>query len=91
MLPSVADEDTVGRQIVAYTVVVWALTLVFVPVAGMGWLYTSAAVILGGVFTAQSLRLRAEPTAARAMGLFHWSITYVSLLFAVMAVDPLIG
>ena len=39
MLPSVADDATVGRQIVAYTVVVWALTLLFIPVADMGLLY----------------------------------------------------
>jgi protoheme IX farnesyltransferase len=91
MLPSVADDDTVGRQIVAYTVVVWALSLVFVPVADMGALYTVAAVLLGAVFTAQSVRLKADPTPERAMALFHWSITYVSLLFGVMAVDPLLA
>ena len=91
MLPSVADDRTVGRQIVAYTVVVWALTVVFVPVADMGWLYTAAAVVLGAVFTVQSVRLAADPTPPRAMALFHWSITYVSLLFGVMAVDPLLS
>ena len=91
MLPSVADDQTVGRQIVAYTVIVWALTLVFIPVADMGLLYSAAAVVLGGVFTVQSVRLRDDPTPERAMALFHWSITYVSLLFGVMAVDPLLS
>ena len=91
MLPSVADDATVGRQIVAYAVVVWALSLLFVPVADMGLLYTVAAVILGAVFTGQSLRLKADPTPAKAMALFHGSITYVSLLFGVMAVDSLIA
>ncbi len=65
MLPSVADDATVGRQIVAYTVVVWALSLLFVPVADMGLLYTVAAVVLGAVFTGQSLRLKADPTPRR--------------------------
>ena len=87
MLPSVADDATVGRQIVAYTVVVWALTLLFIPVADMGLLYSAAAVVLGAVFTLQSVRLRDDPTPERAMALFHWSITYVSLLFGVMALD----
>jgi heme o synthase len=91
MLPSVADDATVGRRIVAYAIVVWALSLVFVPVADMGLLYTVAAVVLGGIFTGQCLRLKADPSPARAMTLFHGSITYVSLLFAVMAVDPLIS
>jgi len=90
MLPSVADDDTVGTQIVLYTLVVWALSLVFVPVGEMGWLYTVAAVVLGAVFTYQSIRLKGDLTPERAMGLFHWSITYISLLFGVMAVDPLI-
>jgi protoheme IX farnesyltransferase len=91
MLPSVADDATVGRQIVAYTVVVWALSLVFIPVAEMGLLYTAAAVILRAVFCAQSIRLRSDPTPERAMVLFHWSITYVSLLFGAMALDALIA
>jgi protoheme IX farnesyltransferase len=91
MLPSVADDQTVGRQIVAYTIIVWALTLVFIPVADMGLLYSAVAVVLGAVFTVQSVRLRDDPTPERAMALFHWSITYVSLLFGVMAVDPLLS
>jgi protoheme IX farnesyltransferase len=91
MLPSVADDVTVGRQIVAYALVVWALTLVFVPVAGMGLLYTATAVVLGGLFCLQSVRVLTDPSPERAMALFHGSITYVSLLFGVMAVDPLIA
>ncbi len=91
MLPSVADDATVGRQIVAYTVIVWALTLLFIPVADMGLLYSAAAVVLGAVFTVQSVRLRDDPTPERAMALFHWSITYVSVLFGVMAVDALLS
>jgi protoheme IX farnesyltransferase len=90
MLPSVADDATVGRQIVAYTMVVWALTLLFIPVAEMGLLYSATAVVLGAVFMLQSVRLRDDPTPERAMALFHWSITYVSLLFGVMAVDALL-
>ena len=91
MLPSVADDATVGRQIVAYTVIVWALTLLFIPVADMGLLYSAAAVVLGAMFTVQSVRLRDDPTPERAMALFHWSITYVSVLFGVMAVDALLS
>jgi heme o synthase len=91
MLPSVADDRVVGRQIVAYAVVVWALSVAFAPVAEMGLIYTVAAVALGAVFTGQCLRLKADPTPARAMALFHGSISYVSLLFGVMALDPLVS
>jgi len=91
MLPSVADDRVVGRQIVAYAVVVWALSVAFVPIAEMGVVYTVAAVALGGLFTGQCLRLNGDPTPARAMALFHGSITYVSLLFGAMALDPLLS
>jgi protoheme IX farnesyltransferase len=91
MLPSVASDETVGRQIVAYAVVVWALSVLFAPIADMGPLYTVGAVFLGGLFTLQSARLKADPTPERAMGLFRFSITYVSVLFALMAVDALVA
>jgi protoheme IX farnesyltransferase len=91
MLPSVATEREVGNQIVVYSVIVWALTLLFVPVADMGLLYTVSAVVLGALFTWMSVMVRIDPTAQRAMALFKHSITYVTLLFAAMAVDPLVG
>ncbi len=91
MLPSVAGLDVVGRQIVAYTVVLWALTQVFAPLAGMGALYVGAAALLGAVFLVQALQLLRDPSPARAMRLFTWSITYVTLLFGAMAIDPLVS
>lgn len=91
MLPSVATEREVGNQIVVYSVIVWALTLLFVPVADMGLLYTVSAVVLGALFTGMGVMVRIDPTAQRAMALFRHSITYITLLFAAMAVDPLLG
>ena len=91
MLPAVASLHTTAVRILAYTVVLWVLTLVFVPVAGMGALYTVAAVALGAVFTALAVRLLRTPTAPVAMRLFSWSITYVTLLFGAMAVDRLVS
>ena len=90
MLPSVASMRTTSERILRYTVVLWALTLVFHVVAEMGSLYLGAAVVLGGVFTLYAVRLHLDPTPARAMRLFGWSITYVSLLFGAMAVDQLL-
>jgi heme o synthase len=57
-------------------------------VAGMGPLYVGGAVVLGAVFTVMAWRLLREPTAPVAMRLFSWSITYVTLLFGAMALDP---
>jgi protoheme IX farnesyltransferase len=90
MLPAVASLRTTAVQILRYTVVLWALTLVFVPVAGMGPLYTAAAVVLGAVFTVFAWHLLRTPTAPVAMRLFSWSITYVTLLFGAMAADQLL-
>jgi protoheme IX farnesyltransferase len=54
----------------------------------MGVLYTVAAAVLGAVFTVFAWRLLKTPTAPVAMRLFSWSITYVTLLFGAMALDP---
>ena len=90
MLPAVVTIESTARQIVAYTVVLWAVTLVFGAVAGIGVIYWVAATVLGGVYLAGAVQLYREPTEARAMRLFGWSITYLTLLFAALAVDQLV-
>ena len=90
MLPSVASRRETTVQILAYTVVVWALALVFWPVADMGWIYGVSAIVLGAAFTGLSVGLLRDPTTARAMRLFTFSITWVTLLFASMALDVLV-
>ncbi|HEU5081915.1 MAG TPA: heme o synthase [Acidimicrobiales bacterium] len=90
MLPVVADVRTTVLQMIAYTLVTWALTVLFAPVADMGPIYVAAAVVLGAVFTYQGVRLLREASYARAMRLFGWSITYVTLLFGAMALDQLV-
>lgn len=90
MLPSVSDDRTVGRQIVAYTALLWGISLAFVPVAGMGAIYGVSALVLGGVFAVLALGVLRSATVANAMRLFGWSITYVTLLFGAMALDRLV-
>lgn len=90
MLPVVATFAETARRIVAYTVVLWVLSILFAPVAGMGPLYWGASIVLGAVFVAHALRLQHEDTPARAMQVFGWSITYLTLLFAAMAADTLL-
>ncbi|KRE63172.1 heme o synthase [Nostocoides sp. Soil756] len=95
MLPVERGPVAVGRQVVAYSWVMVATSLVLVPVAGMGWLYTATAVVAGALFVAEAHRLlRAARsgltgTALRPMRLFHYSITYVTVVFLAVAVDPL--
>jgi protoheme IX farnesyltransferase len=90
MLPVVASLRATSVRILAYTVVVWALTLAFAPVADMGAIYWVAALLLGAVFMAFAVRLYLEPTPKRAMRLFSWSISYITLLFAAIALDVLV-
>jgi protoheme IX farnesyltransferase len=90
MLPAVAPLSTTGRQILAYSVLVWAASLAFGAVAGLGPVYGVSAVVLGAVFVGRAFELQREVTPARAMRLFSYSITYVTLLFAAMAVDQLL-
>jgi protoheme IX farnesyltransferase len=90
MLPVVASFERTARQILAYTVALYMATLVFGAVAGMGPLYMASAIALGAVFLSYALRLQREGGAARAMKLFGWSITYVTLLFGAMAADALL-
>jgi heme o synthase len=96
MLPVKAGARTVARQIVAYSYVMVATSVVLWPVAGTGWFYPAAAVVLGAAFLVEShLLLRRSATSddvvdLKPMRLFHWSNMYLSLLFVAVALDPLL-
>ncbi|MFJ6185846.1 heme o synthase [Streptomyces sp. NPDC092295] len=94
MLPVVAGNQVVARQIVLYSWVMVAVSLLLTPLGYTGWFYTTVALVSGGywLWEAHGLQSRAKAgeTGAKLkeMRLFHWSITYVSLLFVAVAVDP---
>lgn len=90
MLPSVAEYSTVATKIIGYTVVVWALTIAFAPIAHLGLIYLIPAIVLGAVFLALSIQVYRVQTPKIAIRLFSYSITYVTLLFGAMAVDQLV-
>ncbi len=90
MLPVVVSLRKTASRIVLYTLLLWGLTLVFAAVASMGWLYLCSAVLLGAVFSGLAVRVLRRPEPERAMRLFGWSITYVTLLFVAMAVDEVV-
>ena len=91
MLPAVDTLKRTATQILGYSIVVAGVSLLFAWTAGMGPLYWASAALLGAISCALALDLWRFPTEARAMRLFHWSITYVTLLFAVMALDALVA
>ncbi len=96
MLPVEQGPVTVGRQIVIYSWVMVATSLALVPVASMGWLYAVTAAVAGALFVAEAHRLFAAARrgvtglALKPMRLFHYSITYVTVVFLAVAVDPLL-
>ena len=90
MLPAVATFAATARQIVLYTVALWACSLLFAEVGGMGAIYVVTAVVTGAVFLLYALQLQRDATPARAMKLFHYSISYVTVLFSSMALDQIV-
>ena len=90
MLPSVASLGETVRKMALYTVALVGLTILFSPVAGMGWIYLASAVVLGLAFGILVELVRRDPGERTAMRLFSWSITYVTLLFTAMVVDVLV-
>ncbi|MEU7021368.1 heme o synthase [Streptomyces sp. NPDC046203] len=94
MLPVLASNKVVAKQIVLYSWVMVGVSLLLTPLGYTGWFYTAVALVTGGwwLWEAHALlgRAKSEVTGAKLkeMRLFHWSITYVSLLFVAVAVDP---
>jgi protoheme IX farnesyltransferase len=90
MLPAVSSVEVTSRKMILYTALLWILSLVLVPVGGLGLLYGLAALLLGAAFLTGCMALRRTPTASMAMRVFSFSITYISLLFGALAVDTLL-
>jgi protoheme IX farnesyltransferase len=94
MLPVIAANSVVAKQIVIYSWVMVAVSLALWPLGYVGWFYPLVAVMAGAwwLWEAHALlgRARAGLRGAKLkeMRLFHWSITYVSLLFLAVAIDP---
>jgi protoheme IX farnesyltransferase len=90
MLPVVRGDDETTRQIVWYSLVLFAVTLLPFAWQTAGVVYLAAAVLLGAVFLRLAWRLRRQTTPARARALFHYSLLYLALLFVALAVDALL-
>jgi heme o synthase len=87
MLPVVRGQRETTKQIVLYTGVLVAVTAAPFMWGTLGLPYLIAALTLGAAFLALALGLRREPTPRRAALVFHFSLLYLALLFAAMAVD----
>jgi heme o synthase len=87
MLPAVATFKRTAREILFYSVVLVGVSLLLAAVARLGVIYVVSASVLGVIFVALALRLWRRATPKAAMQLFSYSITYLTLLFVLMAVD----
>ena len=94
MLPVVVDPRVVVRRILGHSAAMVAASLVLWPVADLSVAYLAVATVLGVVFIGAAATLRMRVVSGlpeqewRPMRLFHWSITYLTLLFLMVGVDP---
>jgi len=87
MLPVTHGKQYTQLQVLLYTLILFACSLLPVAYGMSGWLYLVAAVVLGGIFIAYAVRLYARYSAALARRTFRYSIVYLALVFAVLLVD----
>ena len=88
MLPVVAGVEATTRKMLLYTALMVGITLLLVPVAGMGWIYLVAAIGLGAWFLWDTWRVFRHPE--EAMRLFTTSTVYLAALFGSVMLDVLI-
>lgn len=92
MLPVTDTPAEVAKQIILYSWVMFATTLALIPVADMNWLYSVVAIASGTLFIYEAYalrtRVRKDLDDLNPMRLFHWSISYLSLIFLAIGIDP---
>jgi protoheme IX farnesyltransferase len=91
MLPVVASPRATALQILAYTVVLGAVSLVPVATGELGIVYLAVAVALGGRFVQLAVRLLRDRTPAAARATFLFSLLYLAALFTAMGADRVVA
>ncbi len=91
MLPLVAGDAETRRQILWYSVLLLAVSLLpfAFGLAGLGYLV--AAGVLGGLLVRYAVRLCREATRAAALALYKYSLLYLALVFTALVADRLLG
>jgi protoheme IX farnesyltransferase len=87
MLPVVRGEAETRRQILLYSVLLYAVTQLPFCAGGFGLAYLGASLVLGGLFIAGAVRLYRTPDRRNALRLYLFSLLYLALLFTAMVVD----
>jgi protoheme IX farnesyltransferase len=87
MLPVVRGEDETRRQILLYSVLLYAVTQLPFCAGGFGAIYLVASLILGGAFIGGAVLLQRRADRRAALKLYLFSLLYLALLFCAMVVD----
>ncbi|HYF24253.1 MAG TPA: heme o synthase [Baekduia sp.] len=87
MLPVVRGEAETRRQILLYSVLLYAVTQLPFCAGGLGAVYLASSLVLGLVFIAGAVVLYREPTRRNALRLYLFSLAYLAALFAAMVAD----
>ena len=96
MLPTVSSRTTVARQMIGHTLAMITASLGIIPLGHTGWVYAVTAVAAGGWFLYLVLRYARRTArgltgkALAPMSVFHGSITYLTVLFVGLAIDPFV-
>jgi protoheme IX farnesyltransferase len=90
MLPVVAGSAETKRQILLYTLLMLALTIMPTPLQMFGVPYLVMAAGLGALFLYYVIGLLREDTTAAAWRLYKFSLLYLALLFTAMVVDRML-
>lgn len=90
MLPAVATFRKTANQILIYSVLLTGVSLLLGPVAHLGLIYDSAALLLGIGFIYYAIKLRQSESPKVAMRVFSYSISYLTMLFVAMGVDVVV-
>lgn len=92
MLPVTDTPRVVAKQIIIYSWVMVATTLILIPIADMNWIYSLVAIASGALFLYEAYalqsRVKKDLDDLNPMKLFHWSISYLSLIFLAIGIDP---
>jgi protoheme IX farnesyltransferase len=91
MMPVALGERETKRQIVLYSLLLIAVTLILFSTEAMGYLYLAAALSLGAGFLYLAIRVLRDETKRWARTLFWYSNCYLAVLFALMVLDRVIA
>jgi len=87
MLPVTHGQEFTRLHVLLYTLIMFAASLLPFVVRMNGWLYLTAALVLGGVFLGYAVRIYRDYSDSLARKTFRYSILYLSLLFAALLAD----